>query len=102
MCRKLRFLNEASALLSLQLVLFGLSNQMVVAFKEENTITFKHLFLKDYADGSEGTYAIYSQADVYDHMFYAVDKVGIVGQRRCVGVRVAESCEGATGTNGWR
>ncbi|XP_053154795.1 mucolipin-1 isoform X2 [Hemicordylus capensis] len=47
---------------------------MVVAFKEENTITFKHLFLKDYSDGSEEIYAVYTQADVYDHMFYAVDK----------------------------
>lgn len=48
---------------------------MVVTFKEENTITFKHLFLKDYTDGSEDTYAVYTQADVYDHIFYAVDKV---------------------------
>lgn len=61
-------------IVTIQLVLFGLSNQMVVAFKEENTITFKHLFLKDYADGSEGTYAVYSQADVYEHMFHAVEK----------------------------
>ncbi|KAK1339860.1 hypothetical protein QTO34_018418 [Cnephaeus nilssonii] len=29
------------------LVYFGLSNQMVVAFKEDNTIAFKHLFLKN-------------------------------------------------------
>ncbi|GCB79935.1 hypothetical protein scyTo_0019630 [Scyliorhinus torazame] len=36
-----------------QLILFGLSNQMVVDFTEENTMTFKHLFLKDYVDGSE-------------------------------------------------
>uniref|UniRef100_A0A8D0G470 Mucolipin TRP cation channel 1 n=1 Tax=Sphenodon punctatus TaxID=8508 RepID=A0A8D0G470_SPHPU len=63
-----------SALCPLQLILFGLSNQMVVTFKEENTITFKHLFLKDYADGSEDTYAVYTQADLYDHMFYAVEK----------------------------
>uniref|UniRef100_A0ACB8EMM4 Mucolipin-1 n=1 Tax=Sphaerodactylus townsendi TaxID=933632 RepID=A0ACB8EMM4_9SAUR len=57
-----------------ELILFGLSNQMVVAFKEENTITFKHLFLKDYAEGSEDIYAVYTQADVYDRIFYAVDK----------------------------
>ncbi|XP_054859368.1 mucolipin-1 isoform X2 [Eublepharis macularius] len=47
---------------------------MVVTFKEENTMTFKHLFLKDYAEGSEDTYAVYTQADVYDYVFYAVDK----------------------------
>uniref|UniRef100_A0A8D0BBA2 Mucolipin-1 n=1 Tax=Salvator merianae TaxID=96440 RepID=A0A8D0BBA2_SALMN len=61
-------------IVTIQLILFGLSNQMVVTFKEENTITFKHLFLKDYSDGSDETYAVYTQADVYDHMFYAVDK----------------------------
>nr|XP_056710974.1 mucolipin-1 [Euleptes europaea] len=61
-------------IVTIQLILFGLSNQMVVTFKEENTITFKHLFLKDYAEGSEDTYAVYKQADVYDHIFYAVDK----------------------------
>ncbi|TFJ97487.1 myelin-oligodendrocyte glycoprotein-like [Platysternon megacephalum] len=47
---------------------------MVVTFKEENTIAFKHLFLKDYVDGSEDTYAVYTQRDLYDHMFYAVEK----------------------------
>ncbi|KAL8164612.1 UNVERIFIED_CONTAM: Mucolipin-1 [Gekko kuhli] len=61
-------------IVTIQLILFGLSNQMVVTFKEENTVTFKHLFLKDYAEGSEDTYAVYTQADVYDHIFYAVDK----------------------------
>lgn len=56
-----------------QLVLFGLSNQVVVTFKEENTMTFKHLFLKDY-DESSDDFAVYTQQDVYDHMFYAVDQ----------------------------
>ncbi|XP_039626368.1 mucolipin-1a [Polypterus senegalus] len=59
---------------TVQLVLFGLSNQMVVTFKEENTISFKHLFLKNYADGGDDTYAVYTQADFYDSMFYAVDQ----------------------------
>ncbi|KAM9115003.1 mucolipin-1 isoform 3-T5 [Pangshura tecta] len=59
---------------TIQLILFGLSNQMVVTFKEENTIAFKHLFLKDYVDGSEDTYAVYTQRDLYDHIFYAVEK----------------------------
>ncbi|XP_009635322.2 mucolipin-1, partial [Egretta garzetta] len=57
-----------------QLILFGLSNQMVVTFKEENTIAFKHLFLKDYVDGADETYAVYTQRDLYDRMFYAVEK----------------------------
>ncbi|KFP71036.1 Mucolipin-1, partial [Acanthisitta chloris] len=57
-----------------QLILFGLSNQMVVDFKEENTVAFKHLFLKDYVDGADDSYAVYTQRDLYDHVFYALEK----------------------------
>uniref|UniRef100_A0A8C4UNB9 Mucolipin 1 n=1 Tax=Falco tinnunculus TaxID=100819 RepID=A0A8C4UNB9_FALTI len=57
-----------------QLILFGLSNQMVVTFKEENTVAFKHLFLKDYVDGADDSYAVYTQRDLYERMFYAVEK----------------------------
>ncbi|XP_038601309.1 mucolipin-3 isoform X1 [Tachyglossus aculeatus] len=60
------------AMVTIQLVFFGLSNQMVVAFKEENTITFKHLFLKGYTDGMDDTYAVYTQTDVYDQIFFAI------------------------------
>lgn len=59
----------------LQLVLFGLSNQVVVTFKEENTMTFKHIFLKDYDESSDDSFAVYTQKDVYDHIFYAVEQV---------------------------
>ncbi|KAM6972586.1 mucolipin-1a [Aplochiton taeniatus] len=59
-------------IVTVQLVLFGLSNQMVVTFKEENTMTFKHLFLKDYDEASDDTFAVYKQIDVYDHIFYAI------------------------------
>lgn len=55
--------------------MFGLSNQVVVTFKEENTMTFKHLFLKDYAESSDDSLAVYTQNDVYEHIFYAVDQV---------------------------
>uniref|UniRef100_A0A3Q4G7U8 Mucolipin TRP cation channel 1a n=1 Tax=Neolamprologus brichardi TaxID=32507 RepID=A0A3Q4G7U8_NEOBR len=58
-----------------QLVLFGLSNQVVVTFKEENTMTFKHIFLKDYDESSDDSFAVYTQKDVYDHIFYAVEQV---------------------------
>eukprot|EP00066_Takifugu_rubripes_P021571 XP_011610837.1 PREDICTED: mucolipin-1 [Takifugu rubripes] len=57
-----------------QLVMFGLSNQVVVTFKEENTMTFKHLFLKDYDESSDASFAVYTQNDVYEHIFYAVDQ----------------------------
>ena len=58
-----------------QLVSFGLSNQMVVTFKEENLMTFKHLFLKDYVDGGMASYAVYRQEDVYDHIDYVIEQV---------------------------
>lgn len=61
-----------------QLVIFGLSNQMVVAFKEENTIAFKHLFLKGYMDRMDDTYAVYTQTDVYDQIFFAINQVRII------------------------
>ncbi|NWR82129.1 MCLN1 protein, partial [Centropus unirufus] len=57
-----------------QLILFGLSNQMVVTFKEETTVAFKHLFLKGYVDGADDSYAVYTQRDLYAHLFYAVEK----------------------------
>uniref|UniRef100_A0A8B9IAW3 Mucolipin TRP cation channel 3 n=1 Tax=Anser brachyrhynchus TaxID=132585 RepID=A0A8B9IAW3_9AVES len=62
------------AMVTIQLVLFGLSNQMVVAFKEENTVAFKHLFLKGYMDRTDDTYAVYTQTDVYDQIFFAINQ----------------------------
>ncbi|XP_068599930.1 mucolipin-3 [Brachionichthys hirsutus] len=62
------------AIITIQLVSFGLSNQMVVTFKEENLMTFRHLFLKNYADGGIDTYAVYRQADVYDYIGYVIDQ----------------------------
>ncbi|KAJ8378537.1 hypothetical protein AAFF_G00239200 [Aldrovandia affinis] len=61
-------------IVTVQLVLFGLSNQMVVTFKEENTASFKHLFLKDYDDASDDTLAVYTQGDVYSHIHYTIDQ----------------------------
>ncbi|KAM9831543.1 mucolipin-3 [Neosynchiropus ocellatus] len=66
------------AIITIQLVSFGLSNQMVVMFKEENLMTFKHLFLKDYTDGSMDTYAVYRQDDVYDHIDYVIEQFGLL------------------------
>ncbi|XP_062400298.1 mucolipin-1-like [Sardina pilchardus] len=61
-------------IVTVQLVLFGLSNQMVVTFKEENTASFKHLFLRGYEEGSGDALAVYTQADVYDRIFYAIEQ----------------------------
>ncbi|KAJ8793497.1 hypothetical protein J1605_019331 [Eschrichtius robustus] len=62
------------AMVTIQLIFFGLSNQMVVAFKEENTVAFKHLFLKGYIDRMDDTYAVYTQSDVYDQIIFAVNQ----------------------------
>ncbi|XP_065410218.1 mucolipin-3 isoform X6 [Chrysemys picta bellii] len=61
-------------MVTIQLVVFGLSNQMVVAFKEENTVAFKHLFLKGYTERMDDTYAVYTQTDVYDQIFFAINQ----------------------------
>ncbi|XP_075471762.1 mucolipin-2 isoform X3 [Ascaphus truei] len=59
-----------------QLILFGLSNQLVVSFKEENTMAFKHLFLKGYSGTDEDDYSrtVYTQKDLYDSIFFAIDQ----------------------------
>ncbi|RMC08526.1 hypothetical protein DUI87_14772 [Hirundo rustica rustica] len=59
-----------------QLVFFGLSNQLVVSFKEENIVAFKHLFLKGYSGTDEDDYScsIYTQQDAYDSIFYVINQ----------------------------
>ncbi|KAM8844298.1 mucolipin-1b isoform 2-T2 [Spinachia spinachia] len=59
-------------IVTVQLVLFGLSNQMVVTFKEENTATFKHLFLEGYEDGAEQ--AVHTQDEMYSRVHFAVEQ----------------------------
>lgn len=71
------FLSPTSPLSALlKLVLFGLSNQMVVTFKDENTEAFRHLFLKDYQDDPDSPLAVHTQSDVYSQINYAIDQVG--------------------------
>ncbi|XP_024623632.1 mucolipin-2 isoform X1 [Neophocaena asiaeorientalis asiaeorientalis] len=59
-----------------QLVRFGLSNQLVVAFKEENTVAFKHLFLRGYSGVDEDEYScsVYTQEDTYESIFFAISQ----------------------------
>lgn len=63
-----------------QLVRFGLSNQMVVAFKEENTVAFKHLFLKGYSGTDEDDYScsVYTQEDAYESIFFAINQASVL------------------------
>ncbi|XP_069088376.1 mucolipin-3 isoform X1 [Pleurodeles waltl] len=62
------------AVVTIQLVSFGISNEMVQTFKNENTLAFKHLFLKGFEENKDDSYAVYRQADVYDHLSYVINK----------------------------
>ncbi|XP_034055882.1 mucolipin-1-like isoform X2 [Gymnodraco acuticeps] len=59
-------------IVTVQLVLFGLSNQMVVTFKEENTAAFKHLFLQGFQDGA--AQSVHTQKELYSRIHYAVQQ----------------------------
>lgn len=63
-------------MITTQLVLFGLNNQLVVSYKEENLKAFKNLFLKGYSGTDEDDYCVsmYSQESVYDSLFYTMDQ----------------------------
>ncbi|XP_062264739.1 mucolipin-1-like [Platichthys flesus] len=57
-------------IVTVQLVLFGLSNQMVVTFKEENTAAFKHLFLKGYEKNAPQE--VHTQKELLGHIHFAI------------------------------
>eukprot|EP00069_Balaena_mysticetus_P005134 bmy_17830T0 len=59
---------------TVQLILFGLSNQLAVTFREENTIAFRHLFLLGYSDGADDTFAAYTREQLYQAIFHTVDQ----------------------------
>ncbi|XP_016121905.1 mucolipin-2-like, partial [Sinocyclocheilus grahami] len=63
-------------MITLQLILFGLNNQLVVSYKEENLMAFKSLFLKGYSGVDEDDYsiAVYTKQSVYDSLHYVIDQ----------------------------
>ncbi|KAB0400631.1 hypothetical protein E2I00_013673, partial [Balaenoptera physalus] len=73
---------------TVQLILFGLSNQLAVTFREENTIAFRHLFLLGYSDGADDTFAAYTREQLYQAIFHAVDQVRATRSRRADCIRV--------------
>lgn len=83
-------------MITTQLVLFGLNNQLVVAYKEENTMTLKNLFLKDYRGVDEDDYsvAVYTQQGVYDSLFYMLDQYSQLGQLSVGPITYAEDEDG--------
>lgn len=46
-----------------------------MTFREENTVAFRHLFLLGFTDGADDTLAAYTQEQLYQSIFYAVDQV---------------------------
>uniref|UniRef100_A0A3Q3KKA7 Uncharacterized protein n=1 Tax=Monopterus albus TaxID=43700 RepID=A0A3Q3KKA7_MONAL len=62
------------AIITTQLMSFGLSNEMMVTFKEENLMTFRQLFLKGHTARHLGSYALYTKTDVYDHIYYVINR----------------------------
>ncbi|XP_076000552.1 mucolipin-3 [Genypterus blacodes] len=81
------------AIITAQLVSFGLSNEMMVTFKDENLMTFKHLLLKGYQQRKQGSYALYTKTEVYDHIFYVINRY-INLQRLTVGNHAYERIDG--------
>ncbi|XP_029110645.1 mucolipin-3-like [Scleropages formosus] len=62
------------AIITAQLVSFGLSNQMVVTFKDGNLMSFRHIFLKGYTDSTADTYAAYTKDEVYDRIYFIINQ----------------------------
>uniref|UniRef100_A0A8C5I8P8 Polycystin cation channel PKD1/PKD2 domain-containing protein n=1 Tax=Gouania willdenowi TaxID=441366 RepID=A0A8C5I8P8_GOUWI len=83
-------------MITTQLVLFGLNNQLVVSYKEENTMALKNLFLKGYSgtDVDDYSMAVFTQRDVYDSLFYALDQYSQLGQLSVGPISYAEDEEG--------
>ncbi|XP_074524557.1 mucolipin-2 isoform X2 [Halichoeres trimaculatus] len=83
-------------MITTQLVLFGLNNQLVVSYKEENTMALKNLFLKDYSGVDEDDYSVayYTQHDVYDGLFYVLDQYSQLGRLSVGPINYAEDEDG--------
>ncbi|XP_037131270.1 mucolipin-3 isoform X1 [Syngnathus acus] len=62
------------ALITAQLVSFGLSNEMMVTFKDDNLMAFRHLFLKGYKDRNLGGHVLHTKTDVFEHIDYIINR----------------------------
>ncbi|XP_026879808.2 mucolipin-2 [Electrophorus electricus] len=69
-------------MITTQLVLFGLNNQLVVSYKEENLMAFKNLFLKGYSGTDDDDYsvAVFTKKSVYDNIYYVIDQYFQISQ----------------------
>ncbi|KAM3619298.1 uncharacterized protein V6R79_005804 [Siganus canaliculatus] len=83
-------------MITTQLILFGLNNQLVVSYKEENMMALKNLFLKGYSGVDEDDYciAVYTQQDVYDSLFYVLDQYSQLNRLSVGPISYAEDEDG--------
>uniref|UniRef100_A0A8C4IUB0 Mucolipin TRP cation channel 2 n=1 Tax=Dicentrarchus labrax TaxID=13489 RepID=A0A8C4IUB0_DICLA len=83
-------------MITTQLILFGLNNQLVVSYKEENMMALKNLFLKDYSGVDEDDYsvAVYTQQAVHDSLFYVLDQYSQFGRLSVGPISYAEDEDG--------
>ncbi|XP_078801920.1 mucolipin-2 isoform X3 [Oryzias latipes] len=83
-------------MITTQLVFFGLNNQLVVSYKEENTMALKNLFIKGYSgvDEDDFSIAVYTQRDVYDSLFYVLDQYSQLGELSVGAISYAEDEDG--------
>uniref|UniRef100_A0A3Q2CBB7 Mucolipin TRP cation channel 2 n=1 Tax=Cyprinodon variegatus TaxID=28743 RepID=A0A3Q2CBB7_CYPVA len=83
-------------MITTQLILFGLNNQLVVAYKEETTMALKNLFLKGYTGVDEDDYsiAVYTQNAVFDRLFYVLDQYSQLDQLSVGPISYAEDEDG--------
>ncbi|KAK2868872.1 hypothetical protein Q7C36_000743 [Tachysurus vachellii] len=79
-------------MITTQLILFGLNNQLVVAYKEENLMAFKNLFLKSYSGVDEDDYslAVYTKQSVFDHLYFIIDQYSQLDELTVGSVSYAE------------
>ncbi|KAJ3599660.1 hypothetical protein NHX12_033616 [Muraenolepis orangiensis] len=83
-------------MITTQLILFGLNNQLVVSYKEENRMALKNLFLKDYSGVDEDDYsiAVYTQQGVYDALFHVLQQYSQLGNLSVGPISYAEDGDG--------
>ncbi|XP_035509078.1 mucolipin-2 [Morone saxatilis] len=83
-------------MITTQLILFGLNNQLVVSYKEENMMALKNLFLKDYSGVDEDDYsvAVYTQQAVHNSLFYVLDQYSQLGRLSVGPISYAEDEDG--------
>uniref|UniRef100_A0A8D2ZMB9 Mucolipin TRP cation channel 2 n=1 Tax=Scophthalmus maximus TaxID=52904 RepID=A0A8D2ZMB9_SCOMX len=83
-------------MITTQLILFGLNNQLVVSYKEENTMALKNIFLKDFRGVDEDDYsvAVYTQHGVYESLFHVLDQYSQLGRLSTGPITYAEDEDG--------